>query len=376
MSSGHKTMTAFLTVLCALILALVGLLTAWPRWAWPLLVVLLPTGSLVVGRALAPGKDRSQVTLPPQDLVPIPPIRRQEQTIVDVALPSALDDYDFVFSATVRWDELESMDGAPRINPGGLAVEAVVERARAITVLERPQRSALLQHQLNGALGIMLPDKDGRVLAMADGISLALSPRDQERLDKLAKVRKDEDVWKHERKYEIDRRSYLGDDVLKDPGSAVVWWLAKNNDHVEATVDRIGVLAQLAAAANNSEVPEEFRHFVPRPPEPEAALLPMLEDADGSALVPPQPGSHRLDGASVGEYVNALLHAADVPDEAAMDYARRIAAILEADGRTDAAASVLRRFTAAPEGPADDTARDPYVDGPADRPLDDLEPNG
>jgi hypothetical protein len=56
-------------------------------------------------------------------------------------------------------------------------------------------------------------------------------------------------IWEHQRKYEQNKRAYLGRDVLKDPGSAVVWWLARNDDHVEKTVQAIGLLAQLSSAA-------------------------------------------------------------------------------------------------------------------------------
>ncbi|MFD3419918.1 hypothetical protein [Streptomyces decoyicus] len=352
MSSGHKTMTAFLTVLGALILAIVGLLTSWPLWAWPLSTVLLPVGTLLIGRALAPGRVTGTVYLPPEDLAPIPPVYRQELTVVDVALPSAADDYDFSFSATVKWDVLDSPADAPHVSPGGLAIEAIMERARAITGLESPQRSALLQHRLNGALGIMMPDDTGRVRAMAEQVSLSLPPRDQERLDKLARVRKDEEVWKHERKYELDRRGYLGDDVLKDPGSAVVWWLAKNDDHVEKTVEHIGLLAQLASAANNSEVPEEFRHYLGEEPVPE----PVPAGPVAQAYVPAQSGAHPLNGASPGEYLNGLLHAAGVSHGDTSDVARRIAAVLEANGKLDAGESIRQRF-----GPASAASTAPDV---------------
>ncbi len=98
---------------------------------------------------------------------------------------------------------------------------------------------------------------------MALDVVLALSEEDQRRLDRLAAIRKDEEVWRHERKYEKDRRAYLGGDVLLDTGSAVVWWLTKNDDQVEKTVKDIGLLARLTSAANNEQVAEPFRHLVP-----------------------------------------------------------------------------------------------------------------
>lgn len=54
---------------------------------------------------------------------------------------------------------------------------------------------------------------------------------------------------------------YLGDDVLKSAGSAVVRWPARHENEIEKAVDMIGPLAKIAAA-NDEEVPELFRHLL------------------------------------------------------------------------------------------------------------------
>ncbi|WP_229920851.1 hypothetical protein [Streptomyces avidinii] len=79
---------------------------------------------------------------------------------------------------------------------------------------------------------------------------------DQERLDRLAEVRNDKAVWGHRCTYEQSKRQYLGEDVLKDTGSAAVRWLAKNDEHVERMVADLGLLARRTSAANDTEVPE------------------------------------------------------------------------------------------------------------------------
>lgn len=160
---------------------------------------------------------------------------------------------------------LEAPGDDPILNPAGLAVEAVLNRARAITEQREPGRPTLVQHELSGALSRMRPDPTGRLQVMAEDITLVLREHDQERLDRLAQVRKDKAVWEHQRKYEQSKREYLSEDVLKDTGSAVVWWLAKNDDHVEKTVADIGLLAQLTSAANDTDVPERLRDLIPRP---------------------------------------------------------------------------------------------------------------
>jgi hypothetical protein len=42
--------------------------------------------------------------------------------------------------------------------------------------------------------------------------------------------------------------------VLKDAGSAVVWWLAQHEDNPKAVVDNLDVLTRLAHAANRNDM--------------------------------------------------------------------------------------------------------------------------
>ncbi|WP_207930608.1 hypothetical protein [Streptomyces hainanensis] len=261
MSSGHRTLAAFIATISALVLAIVELCVDWSGWLWPSLAAALLICLVVSMRAKAPasGYIPPENTLEPD--LPIPPPLRQECRVAQVALPSAAPDYDFLFSATVRWVPQE-IDVPSSFDPGGIAVQAVLLRARAFAVRQYPTSSTLAQHQLNGYLGVMEADPTGRVLAMARNVTLTLSESDHARLVRLSDVRKDEQVWEHERNYEKNKRAYLTNDVLKDTGSTVVWWLSRNDEQVEGTVDRIGILARLSAAANNSEVMPPFRDLV------------------------------------------------------------------------------------------------------------------
>ncbi|MEU8763900.1 hypothetical protein [Streptomyces sp. NPDC048659] len=262
MSSGHKTMTAFLTLIGALVIVITGLCTHWPWWAWPAAfgaLLAVAGGALVGVRRRRPLIPREFVLEP--DL-PIPPVERWEKVVRDVALPSLSPDYDFLVTALVRWVPVDVPHGSPEVSSAGLAVDAVLSRARVITAEQPPQRASLVQHQLSGELATMLPDPSGRVLAMAENLVVTLSDADRERLEKLAGVRKDEAVWEHERKWEQSKRAYLGKDVLTSTGSAVVWWLAKNNDRVDKAVADIGLLARLTAVANDEPVPERLQGFL------------------------------------------------------------------------------------------------------------------
>jgi hypothetical protein len=270
MSSGRKTVVAFASLLGGLVLVILGLVTDWPLWLWPAMGIPLIVGPALLVRATAPPPDPLDREFSLEPDLPIPPPERREQAVSGVLLPTSAPDYDFRFSATVRWCPVEAPVDAPAVSLSGLAVRTVLERAHHVTSTHPPHRASLTQHELAGELGIMRRDATGRVLAMAENVDLSLSEADATRLDRLATVRKEEEVWTHERKYECDRRDYLGKDVLKNTGSAVVWWLAKNDDKVRQAVDEIGPLAQLSSAANDQDVPERYLHMVPYPqPVPE-----------------------------------------------------------------------------------------------------------
>ncbi|MGX1541176.1 hypothetical protein [Streptomyces adustus] len=261
MTTGRKTTTLFLTVLCALLLTILGLMQKWPAWAWAALAV------VVVGVPVATFKitEKRRGSLPVDftNFVPAAPIERREHQVSRVALPSRWPDYDFVFSATVRWHPLEARGDDCVLNPAGLAAEAILDRARTLTEQREPGRASLVQHELSGVLSRLRPDPTGHLQIMAENITLTLHEPDQERLTKLAEIRKEKAVWEHQRAYEQNKREYLGDDVLKDTGSAVVWWLARNDDQIDKTVADLGLLAQLTSAANDTDIPERLQDLLP-----------------------------------------------------------------------------------------------------------------
>ncbi|MEU1332212.1 hypothetical protein [Streptomyces sp. NPDC005865] len=361
MQSGHKAMTGFVTVLLALVLVIVGLVTGWPLWAWP-----ITAGALAAVTAVALSHARRQRPLiPPERLLepelPIPPVERWERVVKDVSLPSLSDDYDFQFSATVRWVPQDAPANAPLVNAGGLAIDAVVDRARSITHQSPPNRSSLVQHRLNGELATMVADPSGRVLAMAENVRLVLSDADRERLEKLATVRKNEEVWEHERKYEQSKRAYLGEDVLKTPGSAVVWWLSKNNDQIDKTVSDIGLLAELSSAANDQPVPDDFHRFVPG-----------LAQETGEQAAPDIEGDRFGSGpATPDDYARWLLQGSGLPadDPRGGLYVERMADAAKGAGLPDVADALLRLLgehfpTPEDPGPSEPPFDDPYAEEP------------
>ncbi|MEV6486748.1 hypothetical protein [Streptomyces sp. NPDC051576] len=364
-------MTLFLSVILGLLLVILGLCADWPLWAWVASAALLAVISVVTNRVLAPKAEAFPRDLLPEPDLPLPESVRQEQRVNHVALSSSVADYDFSFSATVRWLVLDAPSDAPYINPAGLAIDAVLQRARVVTAQQPPHRSAFVQHQLDGALATMRVDSTGRVMAMAFDVSLSLPEHDRERLAKLSDVRKDEDVWEHERNYERSKRAYLGDDVLKDTGSAVVWWLSRNEKEVEGAVDRIGLLAQLSAAAKNETVAPPFEHLVP----------PRIVFADGSTDEQEPADQHRPygmgdtaasdNGSGNGLSVDSLLEwfGFSTADPDVDLFAERLMHLASVHGKTDAVDEIRRRFVHDPTEPGDDDTVDGAAPPPGDEPT-------
>jgi hypothetical protein len=347
-TTGSRTTFVFLTILCGLLLTILGLTQKWPAYAWPVLAVLLvalPTATFKIA-----ARRRGLLPIDVEEQRTAPPVERREHRITRVALPTRWADYDFLFSATVRWHPLEAPGNEPVLNPAGLAVDAVLNRAREITEQREPGRPSLVQHELGGTLSRMRPEPTGHLHVMAEDVTLVLREHDQERLDKLAEVRKDEAVWEHQRKYEQSKREYLGGDVLKDTGSAVVWWLAKNDDHVEKTVADLGLLAQLTSAANNTDIPERLRELItPPPPWPAGQGTP-----DGEPLSARQP--------TAADHVEAFLDSMGFTDDDPRRafLAKQIADNLRTQDQHEAADALLRRF----DPPARYTPDDSQPTGP------------
>jgi hypothetical protein len=185
--------------------------------------------------------------------------RHVQCPISAVPLPSAETDYRFLFSGTVCWNQTGEVPGVRHANPGDVAVNWILARARELTVLEKPDDYRLTQYRLAVSLGAAVTEPQGQVVAWATDITLTVPDEDLRRLSKLSELRKHERVWDYERRLEIDMRRYLSEDVFKDSGSAVVWWLARHIDQIEDGVRLIGALGQLTAAAHNREIPELHR---------------------------------------------------------------------------------------------------------------------
>ena len=269
----------------------------WPALVWVPLALALPLAILLVSRQVRTHREQTQLRLlydqkrtdqqhaDQQNVAPQPAQNQnQNQTqnqyrLANALLPSIERNYRFLFSCTVCWQANQGSTEVRHADLASLAINAIIARAGEVTAPCSPVDHVRVEQQLAGVLGAWLTDRSGHVVAWAEEITLAVADEDVRRLRTLSELRKEEQLWEYERRLECAKRAYLANDVLKNTGSAVVWWLARHPDQVEETAQLIGTLAQLSAAANNTEVPELFRYLVPEAirsqPEYESGQAPL-----------------------------------------------------------------------------------------------------
>lgn len=347
MNSNLRNLLLFLGALCGLLFPLAGLALNWPIWSWALLAAAV--AGLLLGMA-EPGRgsrawpeDHGQV--PVTDVPPPSEPLYRERKIEGVALPSRLRDYAFVFSATVRWHYPPEYPAAAFAgDPGAQAADALLTRARRVTEHALPGAYTLVRHQLSASLAEAEPVPGSPMLAMAREVSLVLHEEDRERLARLSSLRKEETLWQQRMGLERLQRSYFGEEVLKDAGSAVIWQLAASGADVPETVDRIGLLAQLAAAANNTEVPEVFRPYLERAEG--AENTPAADDQFGQGPLQAPPPGEAPRGASPAAHAILLLEqtSAGAPDGALDLSVERMVKMLRQCGLPEDAEQVRRHF--------------------------------
>ncbi|NML52891.1 hypothetical protein HHL19_08615 [Streptomyces sp. R302] len=364
----HRFPRLLFVTLCGLAPAVLGHFLDWSAWLWGFMSMVTASGSLLlVMTVLSSGHTPADPYEPGEPEPPAVPTERpyQEARVVDAALSSATNGYDFLFSATVWWRPVPDHAGQADSASSALAVSSVVSRALEVVRHEEPGRASFARYLLEGQLGILLPDLSGRVKAMAADVTLTLAPADRERLQKLNDLRKDEEIWEYERQHERNKRRYLGDDVLKSAGSAVVWWLARHENEIEKAVDMIGPLAQVAAAANDEEVPELFRHLLVPPvgARNEATVGGPLWDGDGHG------GGvfDREEEVGVSDRLRLLLTEAGLKPD--MDgytvLAHRVMRFLKTEGLDEAADEIRRAFGLGPdESPEDEPSGEGNTAGP------------
>ncbi|HEX4725619.1 MAG TPA: hypothetical protein VH333_24115, partial [Pseudonocardiaceae bacterium] len=135
MTSEEKTLLAGLTAAAVVVPVVLGVALHWPVWVWVLLVAAALLGPFQVRRTIlyrAQQRElRQQVLVQQQSRAELeqaattPPPQFQREFVGGVPLPSAVPDYDFVFTATVYWRTVPRPGGWQHANPAALATDAI-----------------------------------------------------------------------------------------------------------------------------------------------------------------------------------------------------------------------------------------------------------
>lgn len=258
MNREQRGVVKAVAVIAALLWIVLGFRFGWPMWLWLALVVLTLAAPWLVFWQYRSWQDR-RLAAEPQLVEAVEPPERPapaEQLLARLPIRSAHPDYKFLFSGKVFWYSKPDAPGLPHADPGALAVDLILEQAKHLAAEIPPDEGELAQYRLNAALGAERSDPSGHVAAWAGDVRLELAESDADRLRRLAEASKQHELWQRTRDHERDKRAYLADDVLKNPGSALVWWLAREDGNVDEAVRQIGNLRRLTAAAHDTRVPE------------------------------------------------------------------------------------------------------------------------
>ena len=213
-------------------------------------------------------------------------------------LPSAMADYDFVFSARVHWRWAHRIDLRLR-DPAGPASYSILLRARDVLARTRPEDRGLVEVELSALFAEESAIADGMVEVWADDVRVELEDQDAERLRRVVDLRKDRALWEAEHEADVVRATLRGapapaassrrpsspgadigeelsgqiiehvhETVMTGPGSGVddegyesYWWPAEHEDDEEAARQDVQV-AILRGLIDSVEEGQERTAFV------------------------------------------------------------------------------------------------------------------
>ncbi|WP_405060376.1 hypothetical protein OG474_01700 [Kribbella sp. NBC_01505] len=160
-------------------------------------------------------------------------------------LPTADETVFLAVSATVHWQAVKAES-----YHADLAREFILQQAREVTGKWRPAQHSLAQHELAAKVGRPSTLDTGELEVWATDLRLVLPEAVEQHLAKMDEAHRHGLLWEVSAVNENRRRTYLRDDALRTPASAVVWWLAQHDGSVERAVDLAEVLTKLSQLAN------------------------------------------------------------------------------------------------------------------------------
>ncbi|MFB6726691.1 hypothetical protein ACFCV3_41360 [Kribbella sp. NPDC056345] len=160
-------------------------------------------------------------------------------------LPTADETVFLAVSATVHWQAAKAES-----YHADLARAFILEHAREVTGKWRPSQHSLAQHELAARVARPSAVEAGELEVWATDLRLVLPEAVEQHLAKMDEAHRDGLLWEVSAANENRIRSYLRDDALRTPASAIVWWLAQHDGSVERAVELAEVLTKLSQLAN------------------------------------------------------------------------------------------------------------------------------
>ncbi|MCP2168661.1 hypothetical protein [Goodfellowiella coeruleoviolacea] len=181
--------------------------------------------------------------------VPEPEHHRKEY---QTALPSSMSFVDFQASFTVVW----TLDGRADYRhaiPQSTAVNAIVQRAAAITRQANPVHHKPLREQLAFELGKRLQVENTNVWARAEDVHITVEEADLDLVRRHVELNRRRELRQAERELERAELRYLRDNVFNSVGNALLWWLHHNDNQIERIGEVAPQLTQLVRLVSGQE---------------------------------------------------------------------------------------------------------------------------
>ncbi|MEU8224932.1 hypothetical protein [Kribbella sp. NPDC048915] len=221
--------------------------------------------------------------------------------LVTSGLPTADETVFLELSATVHW-----RTGKPRSYHPDLARALVLLQAREVTSKWRPAQYSLAQHELAARVGRPQPEASGELEVWATEVRLELPEAVQQHLAKMDEAQRRGLLWEVDTLNETKIRTYLREDALRTPASAMVWWLARNQESVEQAVGLAGVLTKLSQFANGRNEADDSAEA--------QLLIDAVRKLDASTRRPTAHGlAEALDQADLPDLARALREEFNLP---------------------------------------------------------------
>jgi hypothetical protein len=284
-------MSANRKLACTVAVLLVSVVAVWLLlqlgWGGVLVLVAAVIGGVVAQRRLAARR----------------PIGESLETtsLVASGLPTSDETVFLDLAASVHWRTRASESYHPE-----LARAFVLEQARHVTSIWAPAQYSLAQHELAARLGRPQPGASGQLEIWATDVRLELPEAVQQHLAKMDEAQRRGLLWEVDALNETKVRTYLREDALQTPASALVWWLARNQDSVERAVELIDVLTKLSLFANGRKAADDAAEA--------QLLIGAIERLDESARRPTAHGlAEALDQADLPDLSKALRDRFNLP---------------------------------------------------------------